>query len=378
MKTLTIFSITAVVYLLTACSADQGKQQVSATGHNDRTVKLTAQQLAGAGITTGIPEQRQISSILRVSGRIDMPPQNVVSVSVPLGGYVKWTNLLPGMQVTKGQVIAKVEDPLYIQLQQDYLTAGAKLRFLEAEYVRQKELNNSKAVSDKVFQQAEAEYKAEKILLRSLCERLKLTGMDPGALNENNLSRILDIRAPITGFVSAANVNTGRYVNPSDVLFELIDPKDIHLVLTVFEKDLGKVSVGQKLRAYNNNDPATRYDCRVILVSRSLSEERSGEVHCHFEKYNPELVPGMFMNGEIQVRAAKVTALPEDAVVSFENRQYVFVQKGAGEFEMTEVTTGTSEDGFTEIVSFVGNAQDTVVVKGAYTLLMTLKNRADG
>ena len=115
-------------------------------------------------------EQKNISAILRVSGKIDVPPQNMVSISVALGGYLKWTNLLPGMRIKKGELLAVMEDQQYIQLQEDFLTAKTKLNFSEKDYIRQKELNQIKDNSDKVYQQSEADYTALKIQFKSLSE----------------------------------------------------------------------------------------------------------------------------------------------------------------------------------------------------------------
>lgn len=353
--------------------------ETQAAAVNETTVHLTDAQLKNAKISTGKPEQKNISSVLKVSGAIDVPPQNMVSISVPLGGYLKTTQLLPGMQVRKGQSIATMEDQQYIQLQQDYLTARAKLVFSEGEYNRQRELNQSKAVSDKVFQQAEANYKTDKVLVKSLSEKLKLIGINPETLDENSLSRSINIYSPIDGYVSKVNVNIGKYANPSDVLFEIVNPVDIHLALTVFEKDVDKLYVGQKLVAYTNSNPAKKYTCEIILIGKDLAQDRSVEVHCHFEQYDSSLIPGMFMNAEIETKNNTASALPEEAIVSFEGKQFVFAEKGTNDFELLEVKTGTTENGFTEIFWNDAGAESTrtYVIKGAYTLLMTMKNTPD-
>ncbi|MEI7978502.1 MAG: efflux RND transporter periplasmic adaptor subunit, partial [Bacteroidota bacterium] len=178
-------------------------------------VNLTNDQLKNANIGFGKLEQKTVSSILKVNGKIDVPPQNMVSVSVPLGGYLKSTKLLPGMHVSKGEVIAVMEDQQYIQLQQDYLLAKAKLNFIQNEYNRQKELNQSKASSDKVFQQTESEFISQKITLKSLAEKLKLIGLNPETVNENTISKSINIYSPINGYVTMVNVNIGKYSQPS-------------------------------------------------------------------------------------------------------------------------------------------------------------------
>ena len=372
MKQLIILSTTLLS--LASCGSSKTEEQKPVSQTNENIVTLTDAQLKNAGIQTGKLEQQSISSVLKVNGKIDVPPQNMVSISVPLGGYLKSTKLLPGMHISKGEVLAVMEDQQYIQLQQDYLTAKAQFSYNESEYNRQKELNQSKATSDKMYEQAKATYQSQNILIKSLEEKLKLIGVNPTKIGVNNISRSINIYSPINGFVSGVNVNIGKYVNPSDVLFELVNPSDIHLALTIFEKDLDKLFIGQKLIAYTNSQPDKKYPCEIILISKNLSEERSAEVHCHFEQYDKTLLPGMFMNANVEVKSSNVNALPDDAVIRFENKQYIFITKGKNQFEMVEVKTGDSENGFTEISIDEKMANETFVVKGTYNLLMKMKN----
>jgi len=274
----------------------------------------------------------------------------MVSISMPLGGYLKTTHLLPGMHINKGEVIATMEDQQYVQLQQDYLTTKSRLHFAEKEYNRQKELNQSQASSDKVYQQADADYKTLRITLSALGEKLKLINVNPATLSEKNISKSVNIYAPTTGFVSKVNVNIGKYVNPADVLFELINPSDIHLNLKIFEKDITKLSIGQKVIAYTNNQPENKHDCEIILISKDLSvDEHAADVHCHFENYDKLLLPGMYMNADIEVKSNNAVALPEDALVTYEGKEYVFVPLDQMHYQLVEVTTGTSENGYIEI-----------------------------
>lgn len=368
-KSIYLFILSA---LIIACGNENKTENQEVAEATDSIVQLSDAQLKNVALLKGKLEKRTISSVLKVNGKIDVPPQNMVSIGIPLGGFLKSTKLLPGMHILKGDVIAIMEDQQYIQLQQDYLTAIANLKYLEADYNRQKELNQSKASSDKAFQQAEANYINQKITLKSLGEKLKLIGINPERLNENTLSKSISILSPIDGYVSAVNVNIGKYVNPADVLFELVNPEDIHLSLTVFEKDLDKLFIGQKVTAYTNHHTEIKYPCEVILIGKDLSKERSVEVHCHFEKYDKNLIPGMFMNGELEVKTTEALVLPEEAVVRFQNKNYVFIVKNQNEFEMKEVQIGNSEHGFVEILN--GQEQYTYVTKGAYTLLMKIKN----
>jgi membrane fusion protein, heavy metal efflux system len=372
-----IFISIPILLLLTACGGKSANDELAATSSNSNTITLTEAQLKNAAITTGRMEQKEISSILKLNGKIDVPPQNMVSVSVPLGGYLKSTKLLPGMHINKGEVIAIVEDQQYIQLQQDYLTAKAKISFLENEYKRQKELNQSQASSDKVYQLAEAEYNGQRVLISALAEKLKLAGINPARLNENTIARSVNIYSPISGFVSKVNVNIGKYVSPTEVLFELINPADIHLALKVFEKDLSKLFIGQKLTAYTNNQPEKKHSCEILLVGKDLSTDRSTDIHCHFESYDKTLVPGTYMNAEIEVKSKLAFVLPENAIVRFEGKQYIFIKEAANRFMMTPIEAGVAENGYTEIVSVSKPSDKEVVINGAYSLLMMLKNKSD-
>ncbi len=373
-----IFIILLASFLLLNCQTKKEEKTSETNTIELINVSLTPKQLENAALMIGSVEERTVASILKVNGIIDVPPQNLISISMPLGGYLKSTKLLPGMHLNKGEVIATMEDQQYIQLQQDYLITQARLSFAEKEYERQKELNQSQASSDKVQQMAGADYKSLRITLNALGEKLKLINVNPNTLTEKSISKSVNIYAPINGFVSKVNVNIGKYVNPSDVLFELINPEDIHLNLKVFEKDITKLSIGQKLVAYTNNQPDNKHKCEIILISKDLSvDAHAAEVHCHFENYDRTLLPGMYMNAEIEVNTKNAATVPEDAVVTYEGKAYVFVAIDKSNFKMTAVSTGPSENGFIEITNASDLANKKIVTKGSYTLLMVLKNKSE-
>lgn len=375
-NTLIIIIVTLALY---SCSGEKIQENEASATIAENIVTVTDAQFKNAKILLGKIENRNIATTLKLNGKIDVPPQNMVSVSMPLGGFLKSTQLLPGMHVKKGEVIATMEDQQYIQLQQEYLTAKSRFSFFENEYNRQKELNQSKASSDKVFQQSEMDYKSQKISISALAEKLRLININPESLNESNLSRSVHVYSSIDGFVSKVNVNIGKYVNPSDILFELINPSDIHLNLKVFEKDLDKLFIGQQLLAFNNNQPDKKYPCEIILISQELSIDRSAEVHCHFEAYNKTLLPGMYMNAEVELKSNKVASINEEAIIGFENKDYIFISKGNNQYEMVEIIKGGSENDFTEITSVNGKniSNSQIVTKGAYSLLMQLKNKSE-
>ena len=369
-----IIFIVSVLFFFGSCSKDETSGQEKTENESGNLIMLTDEQYQNAAIEIAKMERRTISSVLKLKGKTYLPPQNLVSVSVPMGGYLKSTGLLPGMYVRKGETLAVMEDMQYIQLQQDYLTAKAQLDFSETEFDRQKDLNQSKAVSDKIYEQTKNAYESQYILMKSLEEKLKLIDLNVNTLTPDNISKSIIIKSPISGFVSKVNVNVGKHMDPGSVLFELADLSDIHLVLTAFGEDMEKVAIGQQLAAYTNTDSGKKYPGKIILIGKDVSDDNAIQVHCHFLKSDDTILPGMFMNADIELAEKIVETLPDDAIVRFENKNYVFISKEKGKFEMLQVIVGDSENGFSEIRNSDILSNQYMVTKGAYFLLMALKN----
>ncbi|MVN92926.1 efflux RND transporter periplasmic adaptor subunit [Mucilaginibacter aquatilis] len=373
----TYISLLVTLFILTGCTEKKVASHEEEELQDTTLVNLTPAQLKNAGVEIDTLSMSNVTGTLKLQGAIDVPPQSTVSVSFPLGGYLKSTDLLPGVHVRKGQVLGILEDMQFIQIQQDYLSAKEKFQFAETEYRRQQELNASKATSDKVFQQAKAEMETQRILMRSLAQKLELIDINPNRLTASNISKSVHILSPIDGFVSKVNVNIGKYTSPTDVLFELVNPKDIHLALEVFEKDVNQLAIGQKVSTYTINNPGKKYEAEIILISKNLNEDRMASVHCHFEKFDATLLPGMFMNAEVEVANHKALTVPESAVVRWQNAHYVFKALNDSSFKMMPVTLGNQHNGKQQINSKSLTVNTRVVAKNAYALLMKLKNSAD-
>ena len=376
MKSLS-FLLTATV-LLFACSTKVDKENATTTDTTaaSNNVTLTKAQLALAKISTGSLTATQMHKTIKVNGFVDVPPQNMLSVSIPMGGYVKKANLIPGEKVSKGSVLAVLEDASYISLQQDYLTAKSKLVFLEADYNRQKALNTSKSTSDRQFQLATTDFETQQYLVKSLSEKLQLMGIVPAQLNANNISKSISFRSPISGYVTKVNVNAGKYVAPTDVLFEIMDPSDLHARLIVFENDATAIKKGNKVTFSVNNKPLEKYKAEVHVVTPNIENERTTEVHCDIVGSNTGLIPGTFINAEIELNNITVHALPSAAIVKWQNKPFVFVENATGTYTMVPVVVGLESKGMVELVSGV-TASDKVVIANAYTLLMKLKNSGE-
>lgn len=377
MKYLSIIYIAALLFIQ-GCSSKTSEAANESPVEETNEISLNHDQLKALDLQFGDPTKTTMSSIITVQGKIDLPPQNLISVNFPLGGYLKNTKLIPGMHVSKGEIIAVMEDQSIVQLQQDYLSAAARETLAKLELERQKALAAASAGTSRAYQQAEAELRLQAIAARSLNEKLKLIGIDATRLNESTISGQVPIQSTINGYVSKVNVNTGKYVLPTETMFELIDPEDIHVALTIFEKDLPHVQKGNSVSIHFMDGLGKSYPAEVILVNRGLDDDRTATAHCHFKLHPKNLLPGMFVEGELAVNNKSVNVLPDEAIVRLGNKQYVFIRKKDNIVEMKPIVTGLSKDGKTEVVS--GNEDFPargIVMNKAYQLLGILKNSGE-
>ncbi|CAL1518310.1 efflux RND transporter periplasmic adaptor subunit [Chitinophaga sp. MM2321] len=371
----------SVAFVSCGSQSVPGKEEAHDHGEEaTNTVELTPAQFKMAGITYGVPEPRQISGAIKVNGFLDVPPQQLVSVSVPMGGFIKNTTLLQGMAVKQGQVIAVMENLDYIQLQQDYLDIKSQLEYATVEYERQQELSRENVNALKTVQLAKASFQSLQAKEKGLREKLSLLNINIPSLEKGNMQRSVNIYAPISGYVTQVNVNLGQFVNPADILFRIVNTEHLHAELTVFEKDVPKLKIGQPVRFTLANE-STERTATVHLIGREISAERTVRVHCHLDKEDAQLLPGAYLQAMIETGKAQVKALPETAVINFENKSYVFV-KDAGtdslhHFTMREVQLGNNEQGYTEVIFRDDIPDKTVVITGAYDLLAKMKNSGE-
>jgi cobalt-zinc-cadmium efflux system membrane fusion protein len=381
----------ACIILLGSCSGKTAEEKLTKSTSapaGEHTVNFTEEQYTTAGIELGGLEKRFISGTIEVNGRLDVPPQQMVSIGVPLGGFLKNTPLLQGSRVKKGQIIATIENLDFIQLQQDYLEAKSQLEFAQADYERQQELGKENVNSQKALQQSKATFQGWQAKLNGLREKLKVMNIDLAALESGKISSTINLYSPINGYVTQVNVNIGRFVNPTDILFEIVNTEHLHVELTVFEKDALKLKVGQKVRFTLANETKER-TATVYLLGREISEDRTVRIHCHITEEDTNLLPGMYLQAIVETGGSEVIALPDGAIIDYLGRKYVFYREAAPpesaastnsySFNMHEVQVGISEAGYTEVnlpADFPASAQ--IVVNNAYSILSQLRNMDEG
>lgn len=364
-------------FLMMGCQDEKqpippGKERDSIAGDY---VSLTEEQAKAVSIELISLRRQPMSGTLQLNGKVSVNPEYLVSLSSPLGGRVSAIYTLPGKPVTKGEVIMILEDHQFIQLQQDYLTIKARLLSAEPDYLRQKELNSSKAASDKALQQAETTYRMLLADKSGLEEKLRSLHILPESLTPERIRKHIEIVSPFDGLVSRILVNKGKYVLPSDVLGELINPEGLLLYLKVFEKDLGSIFPGQQVEAYTNPEPDRKIRAQIITTGNVIHEDGSTEVIAKvIQASSMGLIAGLYVHASVALDSQEVYVLPEEALVAFQGKSYVFVSAGSHTFQMAEVQTGWMHQGMAEILNYEDFQNKLLVREGAYALLMALKN----
>ncbi|SFW88797.1 efflux RND transporter periplasmic adaptor subunit [Chitinophaga sancti] len=370
----------------TATSADTDKTE------SENLVEITQEQYNAIGIQLGSAEIKPVSGLLKVTGYIDVPPQNLLSVTTQMGGIIVSTPLLQGSSVTKGQVIAVLENQDYVQLQQDYLESRSVLELNDAEYQRQETLASQNVNSRKTLQQAKNQYQIAQARESALRQRLQLININAATLTASNIRSRINIYAPVTGYVTKVNVNSGKFVNPNDVMFEIVNGTELHVELNVFEKDVALLKPGQQVRFRLTGD-STERKAVIELVGREIKPDKTITVHALATGSNNTFVPGTYLTAQIAIGQSDALTLPENAVVDYSGKKYIFVSAAAPGgngaegnklvtahaatyyYDMQEVTTGNDDSGLIQ-VELPPNKElkGKIVVNGAYDLLSKLKN----
>lgn len=397
--------------LLISCGSKennpQEEEQKATTEEPEQTIaSLTAEQIKTVGIQYGTMEQKQLTATLKANGALRVPNNNKANVTSFYGGVVKSINVQLGDFVKKGQVIATIANPQFIQLQEEYLSTSSKITFAEQEVVRQKELNEGNAGALKNYQSANADLKAMRTRRASLQQQIQLMGINPNSLNNGNLRSALSVTSPINGTVSNVFSKIGSYVDVSSPVAEIVDNSQLHLDLNVFEKDLPMLKVGQIIHFTLTNNAINEYDSKIYSIGTSFeNDSKSIPVHATVTGNKSGLIDGMNITAIVSLNNVTTNAVPNDAIVSADGKDYIFVvtNKQAKEikpeegevaneaetkgkekeakntnFEKIEVVKGVSNMGYTAITLVKDipiNAK--IVTKGAFFVNAKLTNKGE-
>jgi cobalt-zinc-cadmium efflux system membrane fusion protein len=392
------FILFSILFTLNSC-ADKKTEEAHEEEKSENEVALTAVQYKKVGIQTGSLENRNLNLVIKANGYTTVPPQNMANISTLIGGTVKDILVLEGTFVNKGKVLATIQNLEVVEMQEDYNSAVANIEYLQLEYNRQKILSDEDVNPRKVLQEVKAKLTVERVRAKAAKNKLQALNMS------TNGSNLVPIVSPISGYVGKISIAKGAFAETGITLFEVVDNSQMHLDLNVYEKDLGSISVGQTIDFILTNQGNKSIKGKIFGINKSFSNEsKTVAVHA---KINPadskDLISGMYVSANINIKNATVPALPKDAVVKNGDKYFVYIQEeheekttakkaethehNEGEahsekeerqnevhFRAIEVIPGTTDLGYTE-VKFVSAipADAKIVIKGAFYLLSAMK-----
>jgi RND family efflux transporter MFP subunit len=345
------------------------------TPKEDGLITVTKAQFESSGMQIANPVEQDFDVTISASGRIDVPPQNRAQVTSFIGGYVKSTQLLVGDKVTKGQALLTLENTEYLDIQKDYLEVAEQIKYLKSEFDRQKTLYDEKITSQKNYLKAESEYRRTLGMYQSLRAKLQLLNINPSNVEKGKLTSIVTIFAPISGDIVIMNANVGMPVALSDVILEIVDTNHLHLELAIFEKDILKVKVGQKITFVVPEATKEVFDAEVHLVGKSIEgNDRTINVHGHLDdNIKQKLLTGMFVEAKIKTNSKKGLSIPTEALISENNKNFVLLLNNDANnilsFKKVPVTLGEKSERNVEIIPDNQiKASSKILVKGVFDL----------
>ena len=347
-------------------------------------VGLTAIQMEKIGLEMGGFEMKNLRSTIKVNGQMELPPQNEAHVSSLVAGRVSQIFVKPGQEIRKGGRLARLENPEFIEWQQNYLEAMARMEFLDLELARQKELAEDEIAPRKQLEQVTSERKMVAARIKGVRAKLEMTGIPVPESVDADLVKEMIVVSPIAGFIKEIKINTGVFADARTELFEIVDNHHLHLDLRVFEKDLPSIRTGQTIFFSLQSDPGRVMEARIFAVGKALNEEdRTLKIHAEMLENNQYLLPGMYVEARIVAEDRKVPALPEDALTVDKGLSYIFVREeeheGETHFKKVAVMTGASDFGYVEVTPLEEVATDgNIVIKGAYFLMAQTKKDEGG
>jgi cobalt-zinc-cadmium efflux system membrane fusion protein len=365
----------AVIFILAifSCKNKEDKKEEITAPQN--IISLNEVQQKASKIQLGKIETLTFEKEIALKGKIALNPSSTVSVALPTSGIVKNIYVKIGDRVRAGQILATLYNLEMVEIQQDYLTAKSNNTYLSKDFQRQKELNESKAVSDKAFHQSDRDFQINQINLQALKQKLINLNINPNTLHSKNIKEAIPTISQNQGVISKMNIHKGQFLQEGEALMEIASTSGATAVFSVYEKDIPNIAVGQSIEAYTLNNPF-KSKCIVKSISPVMKEDNSLDVFCDLTNPSFSIIGNAVIFGKLTSRKAEGKALPKEAIVQFEGKNYIFKKLQNQSFEMVEVILGSTKDNQVEI-EFVNSKEDTNnqwVISGAYALLMSLKN----
>ena len=340
MKTNIIYSAFLVCFTLLFWSCE--KDATHAHNHTETNVTnehqtteethpfFTNEQIKKLGIKISPSSSKSIPKIIEATGTIHLPPQNKALVGSVLGGKIKQIKIHEGDYVKKGQVIAILENPEALKIQQEYLTVLARLTMLEADLERQRSLQTQDATTQKIVQQAQAELDMAKAQKAGLQAQLQMINLSTKSLSASSISSTFTVLAPISGMTHNIIGQLGEFIDANKSMVEILNEDHLHIEILVYEKDIEAIKEEQKVYFTSYNSPNMKpVEAVVYSISNTIDPiTKTISVHAEIkQKTSTILRDGTLGKIMIESEGQERPTLPKDALIQEGEEFFVFIQK---------------------------------------------------
>lgn len=367
-KMLSQFTVAGLVLLsLAACSKDEpvgtSAAPPSFVRRGERLEVPDGSPLRGR-LRVEAVQPRSVRRSLDAPAEIEADPARLARITAPLPGRIVQLFVRFGDAVQKGQALLELDSPDLVGAQTDYLRARSALAQADRTLARQLDLRKAGIGAAREVEQAQTDRDVARSEVERATLRLKLLGIDPGALG-----RPLTVRAPLSGRVVEYKVAPGEFRNDlADPLMTIADLSLVWVTASVQEKDIRRVQPGEDAIVTLGAYAGERWTGKVLFVGDLLKPEtRTIPVRVALSNEDRRLRPGMFGSVRFTESAATELVIPPTAVVLLGDASFVFVEVGSWQFERRRVTPGALIEGLV-LISEGLRSGERIVVENAVLL----------
>jgi cobalt-zinc-cadmium efflux system membrane fusion protein len=361
-----LLAVLATAALVAACKAKPPEPQKEPK-EDGVDVKLAPKALEAAHLTTAHPRGIARRASVSASGKVDFVPSRVARVGPPIAGRVGTIPVVVGQKVGRGAVLVTLESVEVGRARADFMAAKTRVDQTKSELDRENRLLAGGATSDRAVLVASTEQATAQAQLRAAEDRLSTLGLGASATGQS-----VALVAPIAGTVLQVNARMGQPVGPTDTLVVVGETEQVWLGVDVYERDVGKVHVGDDVRVTSIAFPGRVFEGKVDQLGSVIDGDRDVlDARMVLPNQDGALKPGMPASARILAAAegdgGTALVVPRHAIQTVDGQPFVFVQREPGKYEMRPVERGSELDDDVEILRGI-DAKDTIVVDGSFIL----------
>jgi cobalt-zinc-cadmium efflux system membrane fusion protein len=354
-----------------ACQQSKAPQNEIAN-ENEELIQISQEQFNSEKMEIGIAKTHSFEDIVSCNGIIMATPNGIARLNTPYPGIVKSIHFSPGDFVKKSQVLCKIESNELITLQQEFAETAALQKSIASNYERIQNLYKENIKSEKEFLDIESTYKANKAKYESLALKLQLLNFDIHKIQEGHFYSSFSLVAPINAYISNSNLVLGEFTDPQKSFVEMIDPNQLQMQISVFEKDIHQIKLRQTVQFKSLSNPDELFTAHISSIGKGIDfDTKSIICMANIEqKAKNTLYNGSFVEVEIITHKKEAKALPSEAILKSGPDRYVFVVTKTDDknyyLQKEKIRIGSESKGYSELLD--SSKLDKILIRGVYKL----------